>query len=165
MLRSRTSNLSQPLDKVVVEALQTALSEHCVLFFRDQRLTPAQQKTLGDQFVKMHLHPAWPTLVESHPEVMELVTDENSKRIVGEDWHSDVSCEPEPPLGTTLYMIDVPSVGGDTLFANMYAVFEAFSNPIQHFLKGMTALHDGEHAYRDRYESVKDERKAYPAAR
>ncbi len=79
---------------------------------------------------------------------MEIYSDENTQRIAGEDWHSDVSCDPEPPLGTILQMLEVPPVGGDTLFANMYAAFEALSTPMQHFLENLTALHDGERTYR-----------------
>ncbi len=155
-------DLSQPLDEGRIETLTTALAGHCVLFFRDQRMTPEQQKMLGRHFGELHIHPAWPRLVEGHPEVMEIYTDENSKRIAGEEWHSDVSCDPEPPLGTILYMVETPPVGGDTLFANMYAAFEALSATMQGFLEGLTAVHDGEHVYRGRYGAVKDEGKTYP---
>ena len=155
-------DLSQPLDERTIETLTTALADHCVLFFRDQGMTPEQQKVLGRHFGELHIHPAWPRLVEGHPEVMEIYADENSKRIAGEDWHSDVSCDPEPPLGTILYMVETPPVGGDTLFANMYAAFEALSATTQGFLEGMTAVHDGEHVYRGRYGETKDEGKTYP---
>ena len=160
----RGIDLSQPLEAGTIEALEMALAEHCVLFFRDQELAPEQLKRLGRYFGKLHLHPAWPRLVKGHPEIMELLTDQNSKRVAGEDWHSDVSCDKEPPLGTILYMLEVPPVGGDTLFANMYAAFETLSAPMQRFLNGMTALHDGEQAYRGRYEGVEDENKTFPRA-
>ena len=93
---------------------------------------------------------------------MEIYADENPKRIAGEDWHSDVSCDPEPPLGTILQMLEVPPVGGDTLFANMVAVFESLSDSMQRFLEGMTAVHDGEYVYRGRYEGASEEGKTYP---
>ncbi len=155
-------DLSMPLDDQTVETLKTALAEHCVLFFRDQKMTPQQQKTLGLHFGELHLHPAWPRLVEGHPEVMEIYSDENTKRIAGEDWHSDVSCDGEPPLGTILQMLEVPPVGGDTLFANMVAVFDSLSASMQRFLEGMTAVHDGEFVYRGRYEGAIEEGKSYP---
>ena len=138
------------------------LVEHGVLFFRDQEMTPEQQKALGRHFGELHFHPAWPRLVEGHPEVMEIYTDENSKHIAGEHWHSDVSCDAEPPLGTILYMTEVPPVGGDTLFANMYAAFGALSEPMQRFLAGLTAIHDGDRHYRGRYEQVDEKGKTYP---
>ena len=155
-------DLSQPLDGQTVESLTAALAEHCVLFFQNQELTPAQQKSLGRYFGELHLHPAWPRLVEGHPEVMEIYTDENSKRIAGEDWHSDVSCDPEPPLGTILYMLEPPPVGGDTLFANMVAAFDMLSARMQGLLEGLTAIHDGEYVYRGRYEGAQEEGKVYP---
>ena len=155
-------DLSQPLDERTIETLTTALAEHCVLFFRDQELTPQQQKALGRHFGELHLHPAWPRLVEGHPEIMEIYADEKSKRIAGEDWHSDVSCDPEPPLGTILYMLETPPAGGDTLFANMHAAFESLSAKMQRFLEGMSAMHDGEHVYRGRYEGAQEAGKTYP---
>ena len=108
------------------------------------------------------LHPAWPRLVEGHPEIMEIYADDKSRRVAGEDWHSDVSCDPEPPLGTILHMHEVPPVGGDTLFASMYAAWEALSAPMQRFLEGMSAIHDGEYVYRGRYEGAIEEGKVYP---
>ena len=155
-------DLSRPLDKRTIETLTNALAEHCVLFFRDQELTPEQQKALGRHFGELHIHPAWPRLVQGHPEVMEIYADENTKRIAGEEWHSDVSCDPEPPLGTILYMLETPPVGGDTLFASMIAAFEALSETFKGFLEGMTAAHDGEHVYRRGYGDVKEEGKTYP---
>ena len=155
-------DLSRPLDEHTITALVAALAENCVLFFRDQKMTPDQQKALGRHFGELHLHPAWPRLVEGHPEVMEIYSDGNTKRIAGEDWHSDVSCDAEPPLGSILYMIEVPPAGGDTLFANMYAAFESLSEPMQQFVAGLTAIHDGEHFYRGRYEDAREEGKTYP---
>ena len=144
-------DLSQPLDEDTIKAIRTALAAHCVLFFRDQRMSPEQQKNLGNRFGELHIHPAWPRVVKGHPEVMEIYTDENSKRVAGEQWHSDVSCDAEPPNGTILHMIETPIVGGDTLFANTYEAFESLSNTLQEFLESLTAVHDGEHVYRDRY--------------
>jgi len=156
-------DLSQPLDDAQIDALRNALAEHCVLFFREQKMTPEQQKAFGRRFGELHLHPAWPRLLEGHPEIMEIYADAHSKRIAGEDWHSDVSCDPEPPLGTILYMLEVPTEGGDTLFASMYAAYEALSAPMKRMLEGMTALHDGETTYRGRYEGMK-EAASYPSA-
>lgn len=156
-------DLSRPLDDARIDALRSALAEHCVLFFRDQKMTPEQQKAFGRRFGELHLHPAWPRLLEGHPEIMEIYADADSKRIAGEDWHSDVSCDPEPPLGTILYMLEVPTEGGDTLFASMYAAYEALSKPMKRMLEGMTALHDGETTYRGRYEGMQ-EAASYPSA-
>ena len=158
----RGIDLSRTLGAKEVEVLSNALAEHCVLFFRGQSMTPAQQKALGRNFGELHIHPAWPRLVDGHPEVMEIYADENTRRIAGEDWHSDVSCDREPPLGTILQMLEVPPVGGDTLFANMYAAYQSLSAPMRRMLEGMTAVHDGEQVYRGRYDDSDDEGKTFP---
>ncbi len=54
-------------------------------------------------------------------------------------------------MGSILYLTEVPPVGGDTLFASMYAAYEKLSPPIQRLVEGLTAIHDGEHVYRGRY--------------
>ncbi|HSC28252.1 MAG TPA: TauD/TfdA family dioxygenase, partial [Vicinamibacterales bacterium] len=76
-------------------------------------------------------------------EVMIIHADEKSRRIAGESWHSDVSCAPEPPLGSILRIHTLPDKGGDTLFASMYAAYDALSEPLRRFLDGLAAVHDG----------------------
>jgi len=96
-------DLASALDDATIRALEQALAEHGVLFFRGQSMTPQQHKALGRRFGELHLHPAYPDILEGHPEIMVIQADHNSKRIAGEDWHSDVSCDAEPPLGTILH--------------------------------------------------------------
>ena len=144
-------DLSQSLDESEAAGFRRALADNGVLIFRDQEITPEQHKALAANFGELHLHPAWPRVLEGHPEVMVIHTDKTSTRVAGEDWHSDVSCDAEPPLGTILYMMEVPPTGGDTLFANTVAAFEALSPALQRFLEGLTAVHDGA-VYRGRYD-------------
>ena len=125
-----------------------------MIFFRDQNMTPEQHKDFGRRFGKLHIHPASTNVLEGHPEILIIKADENSKRVAGEVWHSDVSCDPEPPMGSILYMHEPPeNGGGDTMFANMYAAYDTLSEPMKAFLDGLTAVHDGEHVYRGRYGS------------
>ncbi len=64
--------------------------------------------------------------------------------MAGEEWHSDVSCDPEPPMGSILYMKQLPpDGGGNTLFANMYRAYDTLSAPIQRLCEGLIAVHDG----------------------
>lgn len=141
-------NLAEPLSETVVRELQAALTVHQVLFFRDQDITVEQQKTLGRWWGELVVHPNDPGL-EGHPEVMIIHGDESSKRVAGERWHSDVSCSEEPPLGSILRLFTVPDSGGDTLFASMYAAYEALSEPMKNLLQGLTAIHDGGPYYRE----------------
>ncbi len=158
----RGIDLARSLDGQTVESLVAALAEHGVLFFRDQNLTPPQQKGLGRRFGELHLHPMWPRLVEGHPEVMEVFSDENTVRIAGEHWHSDVSCDAEPPMGTIFYMLETPPVGGDTLFANACAAYEALSEPVRQLITGLTAEHDGEKSYGRGYGEKVEKGRTFP---
>jgi taurine dioxygenase len=143
-------DLSRPLSRQQLESLHTALLENLVIFFRDQNLTPDQHKDLGRHFGRLHLHPAPLGVMEGHPEIIVVKADENSKHIAGEEWHSDVSCDAEPPMGSILYLKEVPPIGGDTLFASMYAAYAALSESMQRFLCGLTAIHDGARNYEGR---------------
>jgi taurine dioxygenase len=160
----RGVDLSGKVPEAVFTLVHQALAAHGVLFFRDQTMTPEQQKAFARRFGALHVHPAYPMVLEGHPEIMVIHADERSKRIAGEDWHSDVSCDPEPPLGTLLYMLEVPPVGGDTLFASAGAAYDALSEPMKRLLAGLTAIHDGEHVYRGRYETATPADKTYPQA-
>jgi taurine dioxygenase len=139
--------LAKPLSNRQVEELHQALAEHQVLFFRDQVLDVEAHKRVGRYFGELHIHPniAGP---EGHPEVLPIHADADSKRIAGEAWHSDVSCDEEPPLGSILYLHTVPATGGDTLFASQFAAYDALSPRMKVYLDGLTATHSGEHVYR-----------------
>ena len=139
--------LAKPLINRQVEELHQALAEHQVLFFRDQPLDVESHKALGRCFGELHIHPNTPG-PEGHPEILPIHADANSKRIAGEYWHSDVSCDEEPPLGSILYLHTVPPVGGDTLFASQYAAYDALSWRMKVYLEGLTATHSGDHVYR-----------------
>jgi taurine dioxygenase len=156
-------DLARPLDERTFKEILDALVDNGVIFFRDQRLTPDHQKAFGRLFGELHVHPAAPSLLPGHPEILVIHADEKSKHVAGENWHSDVSCDPEPPMGSILYMQELPPVGGDTLFASMYAAYDALSEPMKRFLEPLTAIHDGEHVYRGRY-GVDDAGRVFPKA-
>ena len=156
-------DLSQPLSEEQLGAVRDALTEHQVIFFRDQSLTPEQHKAFGRRFGPLHVHPASSNHPEGHPEVMVIHADERSRFVAGEVWHSDVSCETAPPMGSILYLQEVPPVGGDTLFASMYAAYDALSDPVKRLLEPLTAVHDGAHYYAGRYEGPSRDEE-YPRA-
>jgi taurine dioxygenase len=135
-------DLSKPLGNQQFQEVHDALMAHQVLFFRDQHLTLDQHKAFGRLFGELAIHPNSPG-PEGHPEILPIHADANSKRIAGERWHSDVSCDPEPPMGSILNLKTIPPVGGDTIFASMYAAYDALSEPMKTFLCGLTAIHDG----------------------
>lgn len=132
------------LDDATFEAVHDAWMRHLVLFFRDQHLTPAQHLAFGRRFGPLHVHPAAPYAHDT-PELMVIHTDRDSHRNNGDNWHTDVSADEAPPLGTILHLHQVPANGGDTLFANMYAAFETLSPRMQEFLCTLTALHEADY--------------------
>ena len=145
-------DLSKPLGNQQFQEVHDALMENLVIFFRDQTLTHEQHKDFARRFGELHMHPASPNTIPDHPEVLTIKADANSKHVAGEEWHSDVPCDPEPPMGSLLYMKQLPPAnGGNTLFCNMYAAFEALSAPIQRLCESLTAIHDGTQVYAGRF--------------
>jgi taurine dioxygenase len=157
-------DLGRPLSNRQLDELHRALAENLVIVFRDQTMSPEQHLAFGRLFGELHLHPAAPH-EPGMPELMKIYTDKNSPRANGEGWHSDVSCDPEPPMGTILYIKQSPPHGGDTLFASMYAAYDALSERMKTYLAGLTAIHDGEHVYRGLFDNEgQGEKEAYPRA-
>src|SRR5262245_48954613 len=126
-------DLSRPLGDRQLAEINRALAENLVIFFRDQNLTPERHLAFGRLLGDLHVHPAAPHVGDT-PELMTIYADKDSPRANGEGWHSDVSCDPEPPMGTILYITQCPPKGGDTLFASMYAAYEALSPRMQAYL-------------------------------
>jgi len=132
-------DLAQCGDEAIAEVRQ-ALLDNLVLCFRDQRLTPAQQIALGRRFGELNVHPHYKHL-DGHPEILPVLKEPSDKRNIGGVWHSDVTFLERPALGSLLYAIDVPSKGGDTLFASQYAAYEALSVGMKRLLDGLVAVH------------------------
>jgi taurine dioxygenase len=140
------------LDDETFREIHTALLEHQVIFFRDQELTREQHKAFGRRFGPLHLHPfLQPLKDEGRPEFVVLESDARHP-FVAEAWHSDVTFQAEPPLGSVLRCVVAPEFGGDTMWASMYAAYEALSDTMQRLLSGLTAIHDTSRTFsRDTY--------------
>lgn len=129
--------------------LQEAFRDHGVLVFRDQQLTEAQHVSFSRRFGPLEIHIAKQYLHWQHPEIVVL---SNRKRADGsaegiEDagryWHSDLSYMARPSLGSLLYahVVPPPEQGGDTLFASMYAAYDALAESMKQRLRGRNAIH------------------------
>jgi taurine dioxygenase len=135
-------NLAKQLSDVQLEDINKALTEHLVIFFRDQNeLEPVSLKKLGRYFGELQAHAL--KGLPDHPEVRKLHADENSKHVSGEEWHTDMSCAKKPPMGSILYLHTIPPLGGDTIFASTYAAYDYLSERMKKYLEGLTASHDG----------------------
>src|SRR5579863_5084448 len=126
-------DLSGKLSNRQFSEVHRALLEHHVLVFRDQKLTDGDHKSFSRRFGKLHVHPLNAVNGTSDPEVLVVKANNNSKYVAGEGWHTDVTCDKEPPLGSLLYIREIPEIGsgGDTLFANMYLAYEMLSDPMK----------------------------------
>ena len=141
-------DLTRPLSNRQVQDIYDALLKYQVIFFRDQPITFEQHVSFARQFGPLHVHVGGggtaSQMVDGHPEVRRQHFDANSKRVSGEVWHTDQSCSDIPPIASILRQeIVPPEGGGDTLFASMYAAYDALSPRMKTFLEGLTAFHDG----------------------
>jgi taurine dioxygenase len=139
-------DLTNPLSNQQVEELHDAFARYQVIFFRDQKISFNDQIRLASHFGPLGKHVGGSTISKTteNPHVRKFHYDESSKQISGENFHSDQSCAPVPPLGTMLYNHTVPPEGGgDTMFASMYAAYDALSDRMKKYLEGLTATHDG----------------------
>ena len=136
-------DLSEPQDDATIKEIRSAWLEHKVLFLRDQDIDVQQHKAFARRFGDLHVHPVLQQMKDQgHPEI--IVLESSAERpYVAAGWHSDVTFEREPPMGSILHAVDVPDVGGDTVWASMYAAYEALSDVMQRLLSDLRAVHSG----------------------
>jgi len=133
-------DLGSELSDGAINEVRRALLQYKVVFFRDQEITRAQHIAFAARFGALEIHPATPADQEDR-EVLRIAHGPNS-RGVENNWHSDVTWRETPSLGSILRAIELPEVGGDTLFCDMYAAFEGLSPEMKRFVTGLTAVHD-----------------------
>jgi taurine dioxygenase len=132
--------LAEAMDDETFAEVHRALLEFKVIFFRDQDITPQQHVAFAARFGELETHPFVPHR-EGHPAVMVL---KKNDRIGGYEnvWHSDVTWRLQPSLGSVLLAREVPAVGGDTLFADMYAAYDGLDDDLREQIDGLRAVHD-----------------------
>jgi taurine dioxygenase len=136
-------DLRKPLQADAIAEIRRAWLEHQVLFFRNQPLTVDEHKAFARRFGELHVHPVLQQMADQgHPEIVVLESDAR-RPVVADAWHSDVTFEREPPLGSILRAVAVPDAGGDTMWASMTAAYDALSEPMKQVLGGLRAVHSG----------------------
>ena len=141
-------DLSHPLDETVFEQVRQAwLDSNGVMVFRDQRLTPQQHIDFSRRLGPLEKHVLTKYLLPGFPEIYRVsnkVKDgvPQGREKAGTYWHSDLSYMNPPALASLLYAIEIPPIGGDTMFCSLYAAYEALSPALQDFLAGLSAVHD-----------------------
>jgi len=153
--------LSRDLPQSVVDRLSELLVERKVLFFRNQEMTPQAQRDFAARFGTLHVHPIYPVL----PDLPEILLLDNHESFLpdNDNWHTDVTFSKTPPLAGILAAKRIPPVGGDTLWSDCTAAYEALSEPLRRLLDGLTAQHSvansfpperwqNDPAFKERYE-------------
>ncbi len=132
-------DLRRALSHEQVDAVEEALLAHGVVFFRDQDITPEQQLSFARQMGPVSIPPFAPEF-GSDPELV--VLDQILPKGEDGEWHSDNTFMAEPPMGSILKAVALPTYGGDTCFASMVAAYDALSAPMKRLLDGLRAVHD-----------------------
>jgi taurine dioxygenase len=144
--------------------IRTAFLEHQVIFFRNQKLDPAQFMAFARTMGRPVPYPFVPG-IEGFPEVIEVKKLEHERHNFGGIWHSDTAYLEEPPMGSMLIAREIPPYGGDTLFASQYLAYEALSDGMKRLLDGLYAVNSSAKAdvTRTREDRVKEYSTHYEA--
>lgn len=136
-------DLAKPMDAATLAAVRQTLLDWKVIFFRDQNITTEEHLAFARNFGELEVHPFAPQK-EGFPEILPITHNEKNKGKENK-WHSDVTWRECPSLGSILRAIEVPDVGGDTLFADMYAAYDNLPDDVKQKIDGKMALHDFAH--------------------
>ena len=139
-----------------IKTIKDLLFEHKVIFFRSQNITHKEQINLSKSFGPIEKH-AYVKGLPEYPEILRIVKEPFEKNNWGENWHSDVSYNLEPTLAVILKSVEIPPIGGDTMFANMELAWETLDEKLKNKVKGKKALHSslGVAFFVDNYKGMK----------
>ncbi len=126
--------------------IRRAFTDYSVIFFRGQSLSPDQHIAFAQRWGKINVNRFFQP-VESHPIIAEVRKEAHQKSNIGAAWHTDHSYDEIPAMGSILYARAVPEVGGDTLFASMYAAYETLSDGMKKMLHSLRAEHSSRHVF------------------
>lgn len=121
--------------------VQGLFQRHHVLVFRGQTLTPEQQLAFGQRWGELVRHPY--AGMKAYPDIIEL-KNPGKARDINQHWHSDMTYNPAPPKLTMLYALEVPTIGGDTAFANQALAYDELSDGLRQVVDSLRALHSAE---------------------
>ena len=133
------------IDDATFAQIHQAFLDYSVLVFRDQSVTEEQFAAFGSRFGKLEDEPFLPNRSETTPGVYYFYgAPKDSKKLSTQNlgWHMDHSYQKNPSLGAMLFALDVPAVGGDTLFSSSYEAYDNLSPAMQEMLEGKIAIHD-----------------------
>jgi len=165
-------DLSQELDRNTFDQILAAWTEHLVLRFRGQRLDEDQLMAFSRRFGHLDRVPIHTPGTRPHRNPFVLIVSniiENGQPIGAlgayeSQWHADMSYNPDPPVASLLYAVEVPPTGGDTGFLNMRRAYETLPSDLKEAISGRVCTHDSSRnsagELRAGYEEVTDPRRA-----
>lgn len=142
----RGIDLASDLAETDVALIRDTLFDRGVVFFRDQSITPDQHIAFAERFAPINVNRFF-AHAEGHPSIAEVRKEPGQKNNIGGGWHTDHSYDIEPAMGSILLARELPPVGGDTLFASMYAAYDALSDGLKTTLEGLRAVHSSRHVF------------------
>jgi taurine dioxygenase len=150
-------DLANDLDDGVVADIREAFNEHGVVFFRDQELTPEQHIAFAERIGPINVNRFFKS-APGYPQIAEVRKEAAQTTNIGGGWHTDHSYDQIPALGSILLAREVPSRGGDTMFASMALAYDALSEGLKRTLKGLRAVHSSRHVFGQKSLDAKPDR-------
>jgi taurine dioxygenase len=144
-----------------VDTLLRALGENGILLFRGATLSPEQHIAFSRHFGPLEAHVIGDFALPGHPEIFVVSNVKEEGKLkgavyAGQYWHSDLSYMQKPSMGSLLLCHEMPEIGGDTMFSNMFMAYETLSEPMKRFIGGLSAVHDYSHAYDTYFAHLKE---------
>lgn len=133
------------LDPETFAEIERAFLAYKVIFFRDQEITTDEHLAFARRFGELEDHPFLPAK-DGFDKIVRFAKDDAVKGVENV-WHSDVTWRQVPSLGSVLRAVEVPALGGDTLFADMHAAYEGLDAGTRERLDGLKAVHDFSHTF------------------
>ncbi len=154
-------DLKRPLGSTEVEALHHVLGENGILLFRNTDLSPDEHIAFSRHFGELEVHVIGDFALPGKPEVFVVSNVKEEGKLkgavyAGQYWHSDLSYMKKPSMGSLLLCREMPEIGGDTMFANMYLAYDTLSESMRNFIGGLSAVHDYSHAYDTYFAHLKE---------
>ena len=150
-------DLGRKLDIATFASLHRTWMNNPILIFPDQGITDDQQISFAKRFGDLEIHPSSAHRSSLHPEIYRVANVDEGGRIMEPKsatwqyleltwlWHTDSSFREIPSMGSILHGIEIPPEGGDTLFADMTAAYEALPNEERDRARRLRVVHDHDH--------------------
>jgi taurine dioxygenase len=139
-------DLSRALSEADFDVMRAAYAKHGVIFFRDQTITEEQHVAFARRWAPVNIN-RFLAAHPDHPEIAVLSKERDQTENIGGAWHTDQSYDLIPAMGSILVARELPPTGGNTLFASMYAAYEALPEAMKRRLSTLNAVHSARHIF------------------